>query len=49
MWLTGLAVGPHHDPAAAAAAAADNGPNQALFVCDYSTRGVLKFCTGSLR
>jgi hypothetical protein len=57
-WLTGLAVGPHHNAsaataagagAAAAGAAGDTRPNQALYVCDYSTRGVLKFCTSSLR
>uniref|UniRef100_A0A383WNG1 SMP-30/Gluconolactonase/LRE-like region domain-containing protein n=1 Tax=Tetradesmus obliquus TaxID=3088 RepID=A0A383WNG1_TETOB len=51
MWLTGLAVGPHHDPAAAAAAAAagDVGPDKTLYVCDYSTRGVRKYCPVSLR
>jgi hypothetical protein len=53
MWLTGLTVGPDFGPAAAAGdgdgAATCNGPRQALYVCDYSTRGVLKFCTSSLR
>jgi hypothetical protein len=56
MWLTGVTIGPHFGPdvgaaaaATAAAAAAGKGPRQALYVCDYSTRGVLKFSTGSLR